>query len=85
MKWKTLISVWEPPFRFVDEQLEGPYVQWIHEHKFEADGNKTKMTDTIQYLAPGMWLEPVINKLFVEQKVKEIFDYREKRLTELFG
>jgi ligand-binding SRPBCC domain-containing protein len=84
MKWKTKISVWEPPFRFIDEQLKGPYVKWIHEHRFESLGNKTRMTDTIEYLSPGWILEPVINKLFVENKVKAIFNYRETKLKELF-
>ena len=84
MKWKTLISAWEPPFRFVDEQLSGPYVTWIHEHKFEYSGQKTKMTDTIQYVAPGLFLEPIVHNLFIKSKVNQIFEYREKRLKELF-
>jgi len=85
MKWKTKISVWEPPYRFVDEQLKGPYVKWIHEHKFEAVGNKTKMTDTVEYLSPGWILEPLVNMIFVEKEVRKIFSYRELKLKVLFG
>ena len=33
--WRTRIAAWEPPYRFVDEQLKGPYSLWRHEHTFE--------------------------------------------------
>lgn len=84
MKWKTLISAWEPPYRFVDEQLRGPYKLWIHEHTFKAIGSRTEMVDKVQFLSPGGIFEPVINKLFVERKVRDIFRFREHKLRELF-
>ena len=82
--WKTEIAAWEPPFRFVDKQLKGPYKIWIHEHRFEEKNGKTYMYDTVEFLSPGWFLEPIINKLFIEKKVKEIFAYREKKLKEIF-
>jgi ligand-binding SRPBCC domain-containing protein len=83
--WQTEICVWQPPFRFVDQQLKGPYKIWHHEHKFEetAEGY-TKMTDTVTFLSPGWILEPLINKLFVGKKVQEIFNYRTEQLLKLF-
>lgn len=84
MKWRTLISAWEPPYRFVDEQLKGPYVKWIHEHRFEARGNETIMYDTVEFLSPGWILEPIVNAIFVQHKVEGIFKYREQRMQQLF-
>jgi len=82
--WKTEILTWEPPFRFVDSQIKGPYKVWIHEHTFEFIDGKTVMTDTVEFLSPGWIFEPIINKLFVEKKVKEIFEYRTKVLNDIF-
>lgn len=50
--WKTRISLWEPPFRFVDEQLSGPYRTWIHQHLFTRAGEFTLMQDVVHYQLP---------------------------------
>ena len=34
--WRTRINAWQPPHRFVDEQLRGPDRLGRHEHTFEA-------------------------------------------------
>jgi len=84
-RWKTLISEWNPPYSFTDQQIKGPYRVWIHRHSFKAlNDNETLMTDEVQFLSPGYFLEPLINKFFIEQKVKEIFHYREQTLQHLF-
>ena len=83
-KWRTEISEWELNKRFIDRQIKGPYKVWIHEHTFEERNGITYMTDNVQFLSPGWILEPIINKFFIEKKVKGIFEYREKILTDLF-
>ena len=84
--WKTKISVWDPPYQFVDEQLKGPYVRWHHTHTFKDLGDgRTAMVDRVEFLSPGWILEPLINALFVEKRVEEIFKYREQKLAEIFS
>jgi ligand-binding SRPBCC domain-containing protein len=83
-KWRTEITDWEPPFRFVDIQLKGPYKVWIHEHVFKKENGYTIVTDKVNYKSKGWILEPVIQKLFIEKKLEEIFDYREKKLKLIF-
>jgi ligand-binding SRPBCC domain-containing protein len=82
LRWRTAITAWEPPRRFVDEQLSGPYRLWIHEHTFEEDGDGTVVLDFVRY---AVLFGALTNKLLVERDVRKIFAYREKRLREIFG
>jgi len=75
--WRSLISRWEPPFVFVDEQLEGPYQSWIHRHTFEVQNGSTLVRDRVDYSVPG---GAIVNSLFVRHDLKKIFDYREESL-----
>ncbi|MEO8514558.1 MAG: SRPBCC family protein [Ignavibacteria bacterium] len=83
-KWKTEITEWNPPHSFLDRQLKGPYRVWIHEHLFSSKGNATIMKDIVQYLPPGWFLEPVINKLMVKKKLEHILDYRQNKIKAIF-
>ncbi len=82
LRWRTRINAWEPPRRFVDEQLKGPYRQWIHEHTFEPRDGGTLCRDVVDYAVPGGAL---VNRFFVRKDVQKIFAYREKVLREIFG
>jgi uncharacterized protein len=84
LKWRTKITAWDPPHRFVDVQLRGPYKIWIHEHVFEEEGNRTVIHDRLQYLSPGWILEPLIDKWYIREQVASLFDYRARRLHEIF-
>lgn len=81
MKWRTEITAWEPPHRFVDVQLAGPYRRWIHEHAFVGDGDVTRMTDRVDFLSPGGRLA---HALFINGKVRDIFRHRARVFAELF-
>jgi ligand-binding SRPBCC domain-containing protein len=80
--WRTEISVWEPPFRFVDRQLKGPYRQWIHEHIFEEKDGGTLCRDQVDYAVLGGAL---VNRFFVRRDVETIFAYRREKLDRMFG
>lgn len=83
-KWKTEITEWEPPYRFVDTQIKGPYKIWIHEHSFTSAGNSTIIKDIVSYLPPGWLFEPVIHKLIIKKKLENIFDYRQNKIKTIF-
>jgi ligand-binding SRPBCC domain-containing protein len=81
LRWRTLISAWEPPFRFADTQLRGPYRQWIHEHRFVDEGDSTLVEDVVRYRVPGGRL---VHALFVRGDVLKIFAHRHQELNRLF-
>ena len=77
IRWRTTIAVWDPPRRFVDVQLSGPYRMWHHTHDFEptADGG-TLMTDTVRYALPFGPLGEIAHRLLVRRDLERIFDFR---------
>ena len=85
IKWKTEITAWEPPHRFVDEQIKGPYKLWRHEHRFVEKDNGTFATDRVAYRLPGGPLAWLANAAIVQRDVHGIFAFRQQRLTERFG
>ena len=56
LMWRSEITAWQPPFRFVDEQLRGPYKKWIHKHKFNSLDGDTLVSDKVDYLPRISWL-----------------------------
>ncbi|UCF62651.1 MAG: SRPBCC family protein [bacterium] len=84
LSWKTEISEWDPPHRFTDIQVKGPYRKWIHQHIFENSGSGTRMKDMLEYAIPAGFLSSFINQLLVRKDIESIFRYREKKYREIF-
>lgn len=82
LRWRTLISQWEPPHRFVDEQLRGPYRQWIHEHTFEARDGGTLARDHVRYAVP---FDLIAHRWIVRPDIEKIFAYRTQALRKRFA
>jgi ligand-binding SRPBCC domain-containing protein len=85
IKWRTEISTWDPPNLFVDTQLNGPYSQWIHAHRFiDVTPTETLIEDQVRYRLP---LEPLgdVAHFIVRRQLEYIFDFREKEVAKIFG
>jgi len=77
VRWRTRITAWEPPTRFVDEQIKGPYSLWEHTHTFEEDGPEaTIIRDRVRYSIPFGPLGEIADRLLVQRDLRQIFDYR---------
>ena len=85
MTWVTEITHVSEGLYFVDEQRNGPYKIWHHEHWIYPIRNGVLMEDIITYIPPMGFLGAVTNKLLIRKKLKSIFDYREATLIKIFG
>jgi len=85
MYWMTEITHVAPKTHFVDEQRYGPYSLWHHQHHFKEIEGGVEMTDIIHYKIPLWFLGDIANALFVQKQLRQVFDYRFKKVEELFG
>ena len=82
LKWQSRIDCWEPPVRFSDVQVRGPYRFWEHLHSFEEDGDGTICRDEVEY---DFWGGEFVHELLVKKDLTQIFTYRLKVLDEIFA
>jgi ligand-binding SRPBCC domain-containing protein len=77
VRWRTRIEVWEPPVRFVDVQVRGPYALWEHEHSFSPVGSDgVVIRDRVRYALPFGVVGRLAHRLFVARDLERIFDFR---------
>ena len=84
-KWVTEITHVQNKEYFVDEQRFGPYALWHHKHFLKEIPGGVEMEDIVDYKLPMGILGQLVHPILVQPKLKEIFDYRQKKLIELFG
>jgi ligand-binding SRPBCC domain-containing protein len=84
-RWRTLISSYNPPHEFVDEQIKGPYSFWHHRHQFYAEGDETVIEDTVTYIIPFGILGRIVHTLFIRNKLRKIFEYRKAIIERWFA
>ncbi|GAB5563778.1 MAG: SRPBCC family protein [Winogradskyella sp.] len=84
-KWVTEITHVKDKKYFVDEQRFGPYALWHHKHFINEIDGGVEMEDIIDYKVPFGLLGQLVHPIIVKPKLEEIFNYRTKKLEELFG
>jgi ligand-binding SRPBCC domain-containing protein len=82
LRWQSLIRRWDPPREFVDEQLAGPYRQWIHTHRFIERHGDTTIEDEVRYELP---LQPFgeLGYPLVKRQLAKIFQFRQQAIERL--
>jgi len=66
--------VYEPPARFVDEQVRGPFKSWRHTHLMTRVGDGTELADVIDLETPFGALAPIL----IIPRLRKLFAYRHR-------
>jgi ligand-binding SRPBCC domain-containing protein len=86
VRWDTLIQAWDPPHRFVDVQVRGPYRLWHHTHEVEPLGAaRSLMRDTVRYAIGFGPLGAAAHRLVVRRDLETIFAYRATTVPDLLA
>lgn len=85
MHWCTEITHVKENHYFVDEQRQGPYKIWHHQHHLKQIENGVEMLDIVHYQAPLGFLGEWVTPFLVKPKLEQIFQYRFQKMIELYG
>lgn len=85
LQWVTEITHVIDSYYFVDNQKAGPFKFWHHQHFFTENRLGTEITDILNYAAPFGWIGLAAEKIMVNKRVTEIFDYRREKLKQIFN
>lgn len=86
LRWRTYIREYDPPYRFVDVQVSGPWARWEHRHRFlDEDDGGTWVEDRVTYRLPLGPLGRALHAVLVHHQLRSTWAYRQARLVELLG
>ena len=85
IRWSSLISLYDPPNSFVDEQIRGPFSLWHHTHTFREKNGGTVIGDYVRYAIPMGIIGRIANNIFVEKDLRYIFQHRQTMISKLFS
>jgi ligand-binding SRPBCC domain-containing protein len=85
IRWRAFIREWDPPYRFVDVQVNGPYARWEHRHRLLEEGDGTWVEDRVTYRLPAGLLGHAAHALLVRRQLRAAWAYRRDRLIALLA
>lgn len=92
LRWRVMVREFDPPFRFVDVQLWGPFARWEHRHRFLEEPEResggvlgTWVEDRVTYRLPLGPVGRAAHALGAGRRIAGLFEHRERRLREIFG
>jgi len=85
MRWRSLITEYDPPNSFVDEQVSGPYAFWRHRHTLSQTAEGTVVADEVRYILPLGALGRLAHEGVVRRQLEGIFRYRQRALATMLG
>jgi ligand-binding SRPBCC domain-containing protein len=66
----------DPPRRFCDRQMKGPFGAFHHEHEFLEHPKGTLMRDTVTFRSPFGPIGRIVDRLFMREYMRRLIDER---------
>jgi ligand-binding SRPBCC domain-containing protein len=76
VRWVAEHTKYEPPERFEDVQISGPFAKWRHQHIVLPHGEDSILRDEIEYEAPFSIFGRAVAPVLIETKLEKMFAYR---------
>ena len=83
--WVTEITHIKKHSYFIDEQRIGPYKFWHHQHFFREVENGILTEDIVNYAIPFGPIGNLLNSIYIEKNLENIFNYRKTVLNNMFN
>ena len=80
VEWIAEIAEWDPPRRFTDVQVRGPYASWTHTHELVPTPAGTRIRDRVDYRLRDGRLGRIVDRLVHRPFLAYLFGYRARRL-----
>jgi ligand-binding SRPBCC domain-containing protein len=78
------ITAMDRPVSFRDEQVEGPFSELVHDHRFEAlDDDRTRMHDRFRFRSPLGPLGRAVDAVVLERYMRRLLERRNGELAQL--
>ena len=82
--WRSIITNYDPPYMFIDQQIKGPYTLWHHKHSFREIKNGVEIRDRVVYSIPVGWMGRLLHKFWIKKDLENFFSYRKNIIAGLF-
>ncbi len=76
IQWIAEHTVYDPPHKFEDVQIKGPFRAWRHQHLIQPAAGGALLRDQIDYEPPLGFVGRLIAPLLIERRLKRLFEYR---------
>jgi hypothetical protein len=77
----SVITAWDRPHCFVDEQRRGPFKSFWHEHRFTPTEGGTLLDDDVRFEAPLGPLGRIAERLVLARYMPHLIDVRNEFLV----
>lgn len=85
VRWRVFVREYDPPVRFLDVQVRGPYARWEHRHLFLVEANGTRVEDRIVYRLPLGAVGRLAHALVVGRQLRRVWAHRRRRIGDLLA